>query len=280
MKRGAVMKQGVILTGFFIAVSAGLAGADDHYTIHENLHFGQRVPYNFSQTIDNKMISTTGGKQTVAETVTGQHWKTVITVYGVRDGSATREMVVFDPDSYDTDKDQKTKCPYAGKATNLTRNADESITNSFPGTASDEDVNSINSIIIPDEDFFPDTPVAVGDVYDNSAKYALHMQLGAQDRVLSKCRLDWVKTIGDKQMAQISASCGAIYHEAGSVEEDLTYSMTILVDIGAGMIVKCDSLGTSTYSTPPTEPTQVTGGQQFEFHGIVPGYEKFIPSKN
>jgi hypothetical protein len=95
--------------------------------------------------------------------------------------------------------------------------------------------------------------------------------------LLSKCRLNWVKTIGDKQMAQISNSVGiTIYHEEGNVEEDMGYSGTILVDVAAGMIVKSDNSGSSKYLTPPSEPAQVTGGVEFKFHGAVlpPAAEK------
>jgi len=273
------MKKAALLAAMVLTASARLAGADEHYTLHENLHFGQRVGYVFDQTIKTKSISVTNDKKTVTDTLAGQHWKVAMTVFGVKDGSATREMVVFDPGSYDTTgdngKEQKIKCPFAGKTINLTRHADESITNSFPSNAIDDDVNSLNSIIIPDEDFYPDSPVAVGDIWDNSAKYSRHMGLGPQDRILSKCRLDWVKTIGGKQMAHITDSVGSIYYEAGNVEEDMTYSMTALVDIAAGMIVKCKTSGSSAYSTPPSEATQVTGGVQFDYHGCVVGYEKY-----
>ena len=123
----------------------------------------------------------------------------------------------------------------------------------------------LNGLITPDEDIYPDKPVAVGDVWDNSAKASRHAELGPNDRMLSMCRLDWVKTIGGKRMRQISNSVAIIYHEAGNVEEDTSYSTTVLVDVAAGMIVKCEEKGSSKYTTPATEATQVSGGTEFSF---------------
>jgi hypothetical protein len=260
---------------FFLLVSGicSISLGDDHYTLHENLHFGQKIRYSIDQTTHTRSVSTTQGNKTVTDTTTGQHWKVTLTVYGVKDGSASREVVLFDPDSYDTVKNgervEKVACPFAGKTIILTRSADGTVANSFPGKAGNDDVNSLNSIIDPDADFYPDDPVAVGDVWDNSAKFSRDIGITPPDRVLSKCRLDWVKTVGGRQMAQISNSVGVVYHEDGNVEEDMGYSGTVLVDVAAGMIVKGDASGSSKYLTPPTEATQVTGGVEFSFHSAV-----------
>ncbi len=187
------------------------------------------------------------------------------------DGSSTRAEAVVDPDSVDTTKEngleeKKTPCPFAGKKIILKRLPDETLSNDFQGNASSDDVSVLNSFITPDAIFYPDKPVAVGDVWDNSAKMAKDAMLGPKDQIKSVCRLDWVKVIDGKKMAQISNSQAIIYYEDGNVEEDVESSTTSLVDLAAQMIVRCDQKGSSKYKTPATEPTQVVGGTEFLFH--------------
>jgi hypothetical protein len=239
--------------------------------IHENLHVGQKTPCAIAYDFKVKSTATTNGNATVTDTQTTDNWKLTLTTLAEKDGSSTQTRAEVDPASFDTTKiagadAKKTPCPFAGKSIVLTRGTDESFSNDFPGTASDDDTNILNSFLTPDEDLFPDKPVTVGQTWDNSDKMSKHTSLGARDQLLSKCRLDWVKTIDGKQMAQISSSVGIIYHEQGNVEEDVQYAATLLVDVAAGMIVKCDQKGSSTYSTPPTEATQVSGGTEFTFH--------------
>jgi hypothetical protein len=203
-----------------------------------------------------------------------------LTVLDEKDGSAIRAQADVDPGSFDTDREgngpeKRTPPAFAGKSVVLARHPDESITNDFSGNAGDDDLDMLNNLITPDEDFYPDNPVAVGDTWDNTAKAARHAELGPNDRMASVCRLDWVKTIGGKQMAQISNSVAIIYHEDGNVEEDTGYTATVLVDVAAGMIVKGDEKGSSKYATPATEATQVSGGTQFTFQcEVIPAAGK------
>ena len=55
-----------------------------------------------------------------------------------------------------------------GKSVRLTRLADDSFTNDFKGDASTGDVSMLNDFLSPDEDFYPDKPVAIGEVWDDS----------------------------------------------------------------------------------------------------------------
>ena len=153
----------------------------------------------------------------------------------------------------------------------VSRLPDESFTNNFQGDADADDTDMINAFIGPDADFFPDHPVAIGEMWDASAKVTKHSELAPGDQLLCRCRLDWVKTIGSKQMAQISCSQANIYHEDGNVELDEEITSTLLVDVAAGMIVKSDQKGSGKYSTNPKEKTQVGGGMEFTFHcEVVP----------
>jgi hypothetical protein len=253
------------------AAVGGASAADQKYTLHENLHVGQKVTNSIRYECKVNSTTTTNGKQTSTNTTTGLSWKVTLTILDQKDGSAIRAQADVDPDSFDIAREangpeKRTPPAFAGKTVVLARHPDESITNDFSGNAGDDDVDMLNNMITPDEDFYPDDPVAVGDTWDNTAKAARHAELGPNDRMASVCRLDWVKTIGGKQMAQISNSVAIIYHEDGNVEEDTSYTATLLVDVAAGMIVKGDEKGSSKYTTPATESTQVGGGTEFTFH--------------
>ncbi|MGD0767035.1 MAG: hypothetical protein ABSB42_02310 [Tepidisphaeraceae bacterium] len=252
------------------AAEGKASAADEKYTLHENLHVGQKVSNSIHYECKVNSTATTNGKQTATNTTTALSWKVTLAILDEKGGSATRAQADVDPDSFDTAKDadgpeKKIPCPFAGKTIVLARHPDESISNDFSGNAADDDLDMLNNFITPDEDFYPDIPVAVGETWDNTAKAGRHAELGPNDRMASVCRLDWIKTIDGKQMAQISNSVAIIYHEDGNVEEDTSYTATVLVDVAAGMIVKGDEKGSSKYTTPATEATQVSGGTEFTF---------------
>jgi len=72
--------------------------------------------------------------------------------------------------------------------------------------------------------------------------------------------------VDGRPTAQITTVMTTIYHEDGNVVELQTMTATQLVDIASGVIVKVDETGSSKYTTPIREPTQVTGGTEFTFH--------------
>ena len=89
---------------------------------------------------------------------------------------------------------------------------------------------------------------------------------GARDQLLTKCHLDWVKTIDGKQMVQFTASSGVIRIGEDNLEGDDASSCTLLVDVAASQIVKSDIKGTTLYSNPKTEATQRSGKCDYTFH--------------
>jgi hypothetical protein len=259
------------ILGLLITVAiCGSAMADDKYTLHENLHAGQKLRLGITTSYKSKSTSTLNGNQTVTESVSGQSWQVIVTVRAVKDGSDIRAQAYFDPESTDTSgiagQEKKGACPFAGKTITLARQPDQSITNDFQGDINAYDLDTLNYIICPDADVYPDTPVSVGDTWDNSAKMARRAPLGPGDQFLSKCRLDWVKTIEGKKMARVSISSALVYHLKGNVEEDMVCSSTNLIDIAAGTIVQCDETGSGQYKTPAAQAWQVTGGNEFTFH--------------
>jgi hypothetical protein len=265
------MRICLLLTIAFAVAICRTALAQDKYTFHENLHVGMRIPVSLVYECKSKSTSTMNGIPTVSDTTTRLDWKMTMIVLAVKDGSSMRAQVDIDPGSSDTNtvagqSSKKTACPFAGKTITITRNPDESFTNDFSGTADDNDLDQLNNSISPDEDYYPDHPVAVGDTWDVSANLAKHSQLGPGDQLLSQCRLDWVKIVNGKPMAQISNSLAIVYHEPGHVEEDFEATGTVIVDLTTQMIVKGDQTATSKYKTPPNEPFQITGGTEITFH--------------
>jgi hypothetical protein len=279
------MPSRAVIAAIFVCFVCRYAAADEKYTFHENVHVGEKTTVVVENDYKVKSTSTINGTSTVTDTRNYENWKLNLTVLEQKDGSATRSQLDVAPESYDItregENEKKSPCPYAGKTVIVSRLADESFTNNFQGDAEADDTNMINAFISPDADFFPDHPVAIAEMWDASAKVSRHSQLSPGDQLLCRCRLDWVKTIGSKQMAQISCSQANIYQEDGNVEEDDEITSTLLVDVAAGMIVKCDQKGTGKYITNPKEKTQVGGGMEFSFHcEVLPSAPAVPPAKS
>ena len=260
-----------VLLFLITSVLSTAAFAQQTYTFHENLHAGQCVTFHVVSDNKSNTVSTTNGVATPTNTETGQDWTVTLTTLDQKNGSAIRTRADVDPASVDTEKDdgtaeKKAACPYAGKSVILSRHPDETFSDDFTGSAGEDDTNMLDNFMTPDEDFYPDHPIAVGQTFDCSDKASRHFSLSPGDKMLAVGRLDWVKTIAGKQMAQFSVSIAAVYHEAGHVEEDMTAGMTLLIDIAGGMIVKSEETGSSKYSTAASEATQYTGGTSFTFH--------------
>jgi hypothetical protein len=266
------MKKMILLVAMVMAVAARSAVAGDTYTLRENAQVAHKETWVMSFDHMVKSTSTTNGVPTVTDTDTGCSWKLTLTVIAVRDGSALRMLAKMDPDSVDTTKTaggalEQKACPYDGQPILVMRQHDDSLANDFQGNASDDDSVLLNGFIAPDEEWYADKPVAVGDTWECGAKVAKYASLGPKDQLKCTGRLDWVKTINGKQMAQVTNIVSAIYHEDGNVEEDVEFTMTQLVDLASGSIVKADETGSSKYTTPATEATQKTGGTQFRWQG-------------
>jgi hypothetical protein len=259
------------IIGLLIGALAGKSAvAAEKYSIHENLHVGQKITYSIVQETEDKSDSTSDGKRSVTDTYSAQYWKVTETVLAVKDGSATRIAVDVGPDSYDTtaegqQADQRTPSPFAGRTITLANQPDGTISTDFNWTganASSEDMQVLDGILDPDEDNYPDSPVAVEDTWDNSAKQS--KDLGPKDRLSAIYHLDWVKTIGGRQIGQISFASKSTYHvdagPDGRIETDQVSEQTgtMLVDIAEGSIVKGDFKTTSHITTPPDSAYKLT----------------------
>jgi hypothetical protein len=260
-----------ILASVIVAAISSRAMADEKYTIHENLHPGQKSKLTVFEDFKIKSTSTANGKADVTDTDTVHSWKATLTIVAVKDGSSTHSQVDVDPDSFDTTQDagaeaKKAPCPFAGKSINLLRHFDDSITDDFKGAADDDDTAMLDGLMAPDQEYYSEKPVAVGDIWDNSDAVSKYASIGPKDKCTSKAQLDWVKTIDGKQLAQITDSVAIVYHDDGNVEQDTEITIVNLVDLASGTIIKQDQKGTGKYTTPAKEPTQVTGGMEFTIH--------------
>lgn len=246
----------------------GAAAAQEKYTLRENVKVGQKIPVELVTQSHDQTATTVGGQTTRSDTRSKQVLKLVLTVLAVKDGSATEMRADVHPDSYDTTQESaaaetKTPCTFAGKTITLRRRADESVANDFSGQADPTDLDNLNSALNPDQDFFPDHPVAVGEVWDVSRKVAKHSDLGPRDELMAQCRLDWVRTVDGREWAQVSCSCASVMHQSGNVEADLESTMILQVDMAASQIVQGQTTGSINYLTPKTEPTQINGTVDF-----------------
>jgi hypothetical protein len=250
------------------------ARADDKYLIHEKVRAGDIIPVEMTNEGNFKTTTTQDNVQASSAQNVKQYMKATLTVLTVKDGSATSASVFVDPSSYDIEEEdgheeQKTSCWYAGKTVVLTRAADESVSNDAKGRLPPSrkvDLENLNELLSPDQDMFSDQPVSVGDSWDVSDKLSKHSDLNAGDMLRADCRLDWVKTINGKQMAQLTCVCGIIRYRELSVEEDDEYTCVMLVDVAAGQIVKADNKGTISQSTPAAQAMQVKGEGDFSGH--------------
>jgi hypothetical protein len=259
-----------------LGLLASLARAETKYSFKENVRVGQKLAGMMDYQEHEVITDTTGSDSSTSDVQTHENMKVLIDVTQVKDGSATQMQIDVDPASFEAEKkageaEVKTPLPFIGRPVTLTRMDDGSVSNDFKTADADKNAislanDTLNGWLGPDEDFFPAQPVAVGDSWDVSAKYAKHAELGPGDQALTKCHLDWVKDVNGKQMAQITASCGIIRVGDANVEADDASSCTLLVDMAASQIVKSDVKGTVTYSNPKTEATQRSGKTDYTFH--------------
>jgi hypothetical protein len=265
-----VVRTLVIVLGC-LALVGSEAGADTKYSFRENVHVGQKLQGEMDYHEHEVITDTTGTDSTTSDVETHEYMKATIEATQVKDGSAIEMKIQVDPASFETRKkagqaETRTPSPFIGRAITLARQDDGTVINDFRGDVSGLANDILNGWLGPDEDFFPDQPVAVGDSWDVSAKYARHAELGPRDQLLTKCHLDWMKTIDGKKMAQITASSGIIRIDEDNLEGDDANSCIMLVDLAGSQIVKSDIKGTTTYSNPKTEATQRSGKSEYTFH--------------
>jgi len=271
----------ILATGAMVLALSANARADgpEQYSIHESLHVGDKIPG--SMTVDQTFDNTEKDNGATVHKITHykQFLKTIETVVAEKDGSATEAKIDVLSESYDTTKEgdspeTKTPCSLSGQSLNLRRRADETVINDFKGQADETDLDNVNGSITPDEDYFPDKSVAVGDSWDASDKVSKHADLKTGDKLLAQCKLDWVKETDGKKMGQITCVCATVRHGAGDIEQDMLSTTTCLVDMTAGQIVKADQTGTSHDFSPKdsTDPVEVKG--EFRFHGEANGIQR------
>jgi len=230
-----------VFIGVMSAVSSALADEAEKYTFKENVKVGQVV----------EMESTGTGKLVNADNTQvrdHQYVKAKLTVTQVKDGSATQIKVETSPDSYNTRKlayikEEKFANALAGKTVVVTRADDGTATidQKVEETETSEmDINYAEGMLAPDADLFPDHPVAVGDAWDAGPDFAVHSELDTKAKGAAKLKLDWVKTINGRQVAQISESAAIVTENEDGDETDSEISGVLRVDVAQSQIVGAD----------------------------------------
>jgi hypothetical protein len=258
-----------------LLLPAGARAADQSIALHERLHTGQKITCEVTYKTHEVGDAVDASSAKIDSTLR-QYVLSTATVLTEEDGSATQLRVEITPDSYDIRQDQsgpqkKTDFTFAGKTVTLRRHDDGSITNDFAGNPDEDDLDTLNCWLSPDEDYYPNAPITVGQTWDVSQKLLKHTDHNDGDQLAAVCRLDWVKQIDGKEMAQISCSSATIYHQDGGVEQDVTSSSILLVDVAAGQIVQADQSGSSKQMTTANGSTHVSDTLDFWFKSrIVP----------
>ena len=251
----SILAAGVLVSAvglLSVGVRPARADTSQTYTFKENLHVGQVIPC----TVVNTATYTYPDSNTTSESK--NYCKLTITTTEVKDGSTTACKVLVDPDSYVLTKNTgdlmttKTPSAYCGKTISVRRRSDETVIDDFKGNPDAQDKEIVDSCVDPDEDYFPDEPVSVGDTWDATAKARKHAELLPGDQFTAQVRLDWVKKIDGKMYASMTCASAVIRHNEDKSEDDQVFTSTFIVDVAAGQIVKGTQDGKQTsFTTGP-----------------------------
>ncbi len=254
----------------------GPALADEEkYTFHEALKPGDVVVAEIAIEDHENVTTTQEGKSEVDSSVTRHAWKLEETILAVKAGSSTRTRIKVAAGSVDAarasaDADETvTPCPYVREDVIVERHLDDAITDDFTGEAGPDDTNDLHDVLNPDQNWFPDKPVAVGDSWDISAKIAKQYNLEKGDTTKFDCRLDWVKTIDGRRTAQVSSTGRILQHSGGRVELSTEQQTTMLIGVADGLILQFDQTSKVKYSTPADEPVRMTRTSQTTYHSTA-----------
>jgi len=231
----------VAMAGLMLVGASAWADAPEKFTFKENVHVGQVV----------EIECTNNGKLINADNTQirdHQYVKAKLTITQVKDGSATQMKVEVTPDSYNTRKqayikEERFTNALAGKTALVTRADDGTATidqKVDDSETAEMDINFAEGVLAPDADMFPDHPVAVGDTWDAGPEFAVHSELDTKARGAAKLKLDWVKTINGRRVAQITESAAIVTENDNGDETDSEVSGVLRIDVAESQIVGAD----------------------------------------
>ena len=262
----------VLLLALALLTCAPALAEEEKYSFHESLKPGDVIAGELVIDDHENVTTTQDGKSDVDNSATVKHWKFEETILSAKDGSSVKTRVKIADGSTDAIKetanaDEKvTPCPFIQEDVIIVRHLDEAVTDDFSGKAGPDDIEDLHDLLNPDQDFFPEKPVAVGESWDVSDKVAKHASLEKGDTCKVECRLDWVKEIDGRKLAQITGTSKFVQHLSGRVEQASDEQITLLVDVAEGMIIKCDETVKVKYSTPADEAVRETGTSLTTYH--------------
>jgi len=264
-----------VLFAFPLLIGAAAFADEETFSFHESLKPGDAITGEVTIEDHEAVTTTEKGKISLDSSVTRHAWKLEETVLAVKDGSSTKMRVQIGEGSVDAARipaegdETVTPCPFIGRNVIVERHLDDAVTDDFSGKASPDDTETLHSILNPDQDFFPDKPVSIGETWDVSDKVRNHSYLEKGDTLKFDCRLDWVKSIDGRKTAQLTCAGEIVQHLSGRVQQVTEQRTTFLVDVAQSIVVQCDETAKVKYSTPGDEPVQVTGSSQTTFHSTA-----------
>ncbi len=241
-------------------------------TLRENIEVGQKIAFETLSHYHATSVRIADGQTRTIEHDTVQFFKALQVVLARKDGLPTAIRVTVDPASYNIEKEDaqaavKSPCSVAGKTFTVRRRADDSVATDYNGDIIQADRENVLGLLSPDEDLFPDRPIAVGDAWDASGKLASHNHLGKDDQLQAPCKLDWIKVIDGRKMAQITCSMSVLRKEDQDLEIQMNIVSTALVDVATSQIVQFDQKRALKVSSCSGQPVQVTENAEFTIHG-------------
>ena len=244
--------QRILTAGLLVLSSAAFAAADS-VPLRVNLVAGQSWKFDSTQTTEAKNKATLNGQSQPFATKSRQHRAGTITVLTVVGGVPTSVRVIFDKDCDTTQEangnSQTQTNPYAGQTVTLTRAADGSVKDDFPGRADPDSAAELRGMLDADTVVMPPHSVNPGDEWPGDpAAVARVLQLSGQDRGGMTMKLLSVKTIDGKPMAEVKVSFVVQKAPANGMSGKIVAQGTELVDLATGHGTRLDVSGNAAVS--------------------------------
>lgn len=277
---------------FSLVLAAGLplfgglgstALAQEKYTFKSQLRSGDTVQ--FDVTSHDVSDWTQHGGDNAGETRANEIYHDIGTLQylDVKDGVAKACKVIFDSkctiEKIGSNGSHHTQpADWAGMTITVWRGATGNVTNDCSLDLDSNQSNFLQGLIAPDCEYFPDHPVAVGDVFDVSDQLRPDAHLSDGDKMLTECRLNAVRTGGDgHRLADLSVSSAYVYApEEDFLQSVCTVTGTITVDLNCGEIVAGKFTAHTDISPDPntTQPTTAPATADEQYTTGADDYEQ------
>jgi hypothetical protein len=254
----------VLAAGLLLGGLCNAALAQDRYTFKSQLRSGDTVQFDI--TSHDASDWTQHGGDNAGETKSNEIYHDIGTLQflDVKDGVAKACKVTFDPKCTvekigSNGSHHRQPADWAGMTITVWRSAAGNVTNDSNLDLDSDQTNFLEGMIAPDCEYFPDHPIAVGDVFDVSDQLRPDAHMSDGDKMLTECRLDAVRTGADgHRLADLSINSAYVFApEEDFLQSVCTVTGTATVDLDCGEIV-AGKFKSHTDISPDPNATQPT----------------------